>query len=222
MGRVGGHLAQVGTPQQLLEEPADAFVEGFVGRDRGYRSLSFQPASSLRLGDVPVVRDAGSATGAEPTLLIDGDARPLGWLDPARPGHPRPLGATFDVEGGTLRTALDAVLTSPVGLAVGVVPGTGRYAGVVSAETILTGMHHVHPDGPGRDAVALAPAAGPAGDDGSGDDGGPDTDATAVRPSASLLETETRLSAAEGRDAGSPADGSHDQADRDTDVDARR
>ena len=33
--RVGGRLAQVGTPQQLLDEPADAFVEGFVGRDRG-------------------------------------------------------------------------------------------------------------------------------------------------------------------------------------------
>ena len=48
--RVGGHLAQVGTPQQLLDEPADAFVEGFVGRDRGFRSLSFQPASVLSSG----------------------------------------------------------------------------------------------------------------------------------------------------------------------------
>ena len=26
--RVGGRLAQVGTPQQVLDEPADAFVEG--------------------------------------------------------------------------------------------------------------------------------------------------------------------------------------------------
>ncbi|MDN5804698.1 MAG: ATP-binding cassette domain-containing protein, partial [Microlunatus sp.] len=41
--RVGGKLAQVGTPQHLLDEPADAFVEGFVGKDRGYRSLTFQP-----------------------------------------------------------------------------------------------------------------------------------------------------------------------------------
>ena len=46
--RVGGKLAQVGTPQQLLEEPADAFVEGFVGKDRGYRSLSFLPAVEPR------------------------------------------------------------------------------------------------------------------------------------------------------------------------------
>ena len=74
--RVGGHLAQVGTPQQLLDEPADSFVEGFVGKDRGYRSLSFQPASGLALGNVQVVRDAGSAGGAGPVLVVDGDARP--------------------------------------------------------------------------------------------------------------------------------------------------
>src|SRR5918995_3238482 len=43
--RVGGRLAQVGTPQQLLDQPVDAFVEGFIGRDRGYRSLSFASAA---------------------------------------------------------------------------------------------------------------------------------------------------------------------------------
>ena len=44
--RVGGKLAQFGTPQQLLDEPADGFVEGFIGRDRGYRALSFESAAS--------------------------------------------------------------------------------------------------------------------------------------------------------------------------------
>ena len=58
--RVGGRLAQVGAPQQLLNEPADDFVEGFIGRDRGYRSLSFLPASGLTLGTVKVVRDPQS------------------------------------------------------------------------------------------------------------------------------------------------------------------
>src|SRR3712207_6493361 len=58
--RVGGRLAQVGTPQQLLEEPADAFVEGFIGKDRGFRSLSFLPADVLRLDRVDVVREVES------------------------------------------------------------------------------------------------------------------------------------------------------------------
>ena len=75
--RVGGRLAQAGTPQQLLDEPADAFVEGFVGRDRGYRSLSFLPAGGLELGRVKVVRDVETAAADEPTLVVDADARPV-------------------------------------------------------------------------------------------------------------------------------------------------
>jgi osmoprotectant transport system ATP-binding protein len=216
--RVGGRLAQVGTPQQLLDEPADAFVEGFVGRDRGYRSLSFQPASSLALDGVPVVRDVASVSGSEPTLVVDGDARPLGWVDPGRPGRTLPLGSSFDVEGGTLRSALDAVLTSPVGLAVGVFPGTGRYAGVATTEAILAGVHHRRPSQPEREAITVERAG--AGDGGAhalgaeqhagtaelGDESGHDIDP------ADLVGTESELSTAEGRSPRADAD----------DVDARR
>src|SRR6201995_4667457 len=47
--RVGGHLAQLATPAELLQRPADAFVAGFVGRDRGYRALGFAAAGTLPL-----------------------------------------------------------------------------------------------------------------------------------------------------------------------------
>jgi osmoprotectant transport system ATP-binding protein len=141
--RVGGHLVQVGAPQQLLDEPADAFVEGFVGRDRGFRSLSFQPASALRLDRVKVVRDVEAASGLGPILVVDGDARPVGWADPQRPGGVFPLGSTFSPETDSLRVALDSALTSPHGLAVAVTADTGRYAGVVSADTILAKVKEV-------------------------------------------------------------------------------
>ncbi len=135
--RVGGRLAQAGTPQELLEEPADAFVEGFVGRDRGYRSLSFLPADGLDLDVVQAVRDPSSATGDGPALVVDAGAQPQGWVDRTRPGKITPLGSTFDPQQDTLRAALDAALTSPYGLAVAVSRETGRYAGVVGADTIL-------------------------------------------------------------------------------------
>jgi osmoprotectant transport system ATP-binding protein len=141
--RVGGHLAQVGTPQEVLDEPADAFVEGFVGRDRGFRSLSFQPASSLTLDRVKVVRDVESANGPGPILMVDGDARPIGWADPERPGQVFPLGSTFSPETDSLRGALDSALTSPFGLAVAVTADTQRYAGVVSADAILDKIRDV-------------------------------------------------------------------------------
>ena len=141
--RVGGHLAQVGTPQQVLDEPADAFVEGFVGRDRGFRSLSFQPATVLTLDRVRVVRDVETASGPGPTLVVDGDARPVGWADLERPGQVFQLGATFSPETDSLRGALDSALTSPFGLAVAVTADTGRYAGVVSADAILDKVRDV-------------------------------------------------------------------------------
>jgi osmoprotectant transport system ATP-binding protein len=141
--RIGGHLAQVGTPQQVLDEPADAFVEGFVGRDRGFRSLSFQPASELSLERVKVVRDVETATGAGPILVVDGDARPVGWADRERPGRVFALGSTFSPDTDTLRTALDSALTSPYGLAVAVSADTGRYAGVVNADGILAKVKDV-------------------------------------------------------------------------------
>jgi osmoprotectant transport system ATP-binding protein len=127
----------------VLDEPADAFVEGFVGRDRGFRSLSFQSASELKLDRVRVVRDVETATGTGPILVVDGDARPVGWADPERPGRVFALGSTFNSETDTLRTALDSALTSPYGLAVAVTGETHRYAGVVNADDILDKVRDV-------------------------------------------------------------------------------
>ena len=47
MLRVGGNLAQLATPAELLYRPDDDFVAGFVGRDRGYRALAFEDSGQL-------------------------------------------------------------------------------------------------------------------------------------------------------------------------------
>ena len=59
--RVGGVLAQLDSPAKLLADPVDDFVAGFVGRDRGYRALSFAAAPELTLTDEPTVRLGASA-----------------------------------------------------------------------------------------------------------------------------------------------------------------
>jgi osmoprotectant transport system ATP-binding protein len=48
----GGHLAQYATPQELLENPADDFVETFVGADRGLKELALHFVRELDLGPV--------------------------------------------------------------------------------------------------------------------------------------------------------------------------
>ena len=48
----GGVLAQYGAPQEILEAPADEFVESFVGADRGLKELALHRIRELDLGPV--------------------------------------------------------------------------------------------------------------------------------------------------------------------------
>ncbi|NIZ93801.1 ABC transporter ATP-binding protein [Kineococcus rubinsiae] len=119
--RAGGHLAQVGTPQELLERPADDFVRDFVGRDRGFRGLSFESAASLP------VRPLGEVGGAR--LVLDDSGRPVCWEGPGVRGGSAPVEGTFTAHD-SLRLVTDLALSSPVATAVRV-DGAGRADGLV-------------------------------------------------------------------------------------------
>src|SRR5689334_8053362 len=84
--KVGGHLAQIAAPAYLLSHPVDDFVADFVGRDRGYRALSFQQTPKLPLASERTVAMGERVEGidAEWVLVVDGDNHPLGWVEPAR------------------------------------------------------------------------------------------------------------------------------------------
>ncbi|MGN6606482.1 MAG: ABC transporter ATP-binding protein [Jatrophihabitans sp.] len=160
--RVGGHLAQIAPPAELLSRPADAFVAGFVGRDRGYRALGFTEAGRLPLRDEPVValgdpvRLAADRAQDDWVLVVDADRHPQGWLVP-RPDLDETvlpeslnLGGTLASADGTLRQALDAALSSPSGRGV-VVDADGRFAGTITATEVLARIEQ-------RSAVARAEA----------------------------------------------------------------
>ena len=137
--RVGGHLAQVGSPQDLLDEPADDFVADFVGRDRGFRGLSFVTADKLEVEPVSAYVDRSAADGK---LVLDDDGRPKGWSVEGHDGL-RPLPASFTTED-TLRLVTDLAITSPAGAAVRV-DKDGVADGVVAHEAIarhLTSLRH--------------------------------------------------------------------------------
>jgi len=121
--RQGGHIAQFGTPQELLEDPADDFVTDFVGRDRGFRSLSFDPAKDLPVRPMSSLPDGIS-------VAVDDDGRALAWNSSAFGSRTRPLGGTFRATD-TLRQATDVAISSPVGLALEI-DDAGRPVGVIS------------------------------------------------------------------------------------------
>jgi osmoprotectant transport system ATP-binding protein len=122
--QVGGKLAQFAPPSELLANPADDFVESFVGQDRGYRALTFIHTDKLQLGALPA------------ELVLDDAGKPVGWRKGE--GELLPIGATF-TRSDSLRAALDAVLTSPTGQGV-CVDEAGKATGIVDhallAETL--------------------------------------------------------------------------------------
>ena len=89
--RVGGTLAQLASPAELLSRPVDAFVAGFVGRDRGYRALGFTETSDLPVREEPTVTvGAPVPQGDERVLVVDDDAKPQGWVQRRYDGHRLP------------------------------------------------------------------------------------------------------------------------------------
>jgi len=164
--RTGGHLAQFAPPAELLSRPADAFVEDFLGADRGIRRLSFFGSVGLGLRTTPIVAvDATAEQIAErstpdvPYLLVtDVDGRPLGWSEPRQltagaidPARLLSYGRPFRHGEESLRAALDGAVLSPTGWAVAV-GADGRVAGVVSQQAIGEAIRAAHAEGrDGRD-----------------------------------------------------------------------
>ncbi|MET7570289.1 ABC transporter ATP-binding protein [Streptomyces sp. NPDC005492] len=159
--RTGGKLAQFAPPAELLSDPADVFVEDFLGTDRGIRRLSFFSSAGLDLKTSPIVavdctaeQIAERTTPDVPYLLVtDLDGRPLGWSEPGALtagavdttrliAHGRPFEAGKD----SLRAALDGAVLSPTGWAVAV-DGAGRVVGVVSQAAVGEAIRSAHAAG---------------------------------------------------------------------------
>ncbi len=149
--REGGRLAQYAPPAELLSNPADSFVEDFLGADRGIRRLSFFTSDALELTTDAVVPagapDAPLTTARTPYLLVtDAEGRPLGWRERGSEGGADrllPYGRPFRPGTDSLRAALDCAVLSPTGWAVAV-DADGRVTGVVSQQTIGEAIRAAH------------------------------------------------------------------------------
>jgi osmoprotectant transport system ATP-binding protein len=117
----GGVLAQYATPVELLMDPADAFVEDFVGSDRALKRLALTRAGEVELRPVD---------GLPFALIRDEAERPVAW---ERNGERHPVRTVRCDE--SLRDALSDLLASPVELGA-VVDDEGRVQGVIGLDVI--------------------------------------------------------------------------------------
>ncbi len=145
----GGVLQQYDTPAAILAEPANEFVEDFLGAERGLKRLALIPVSDVTADEGPLVTpgddiETARKRAAEHSLdwvvMVDGDRRLLGWVGTDMlDGHqslsevePRPFQAQVSAND-SLRAALNAVVTTHTGVAVRVSEGD-RYEGMLTRE----------------------------------------------------------------------------------------
>jgi osmoprotectant transport system ATP-binding protein len=148
----GGVLEQYDAPQRLLSNPANDFVSGFIGADRGYRGLQFSPGFNLPLHDIRHVGEDGvdalELAAGEWVLVTRPDGSPYAWIDAGGVAVHRDGKSLYDsttaggslfLPNGTLRLALDAALSSPAGLGVAV-DKDKQVIGGVKADDVLAAL----------------------------------------------------------------------------------
>ena len=145
----GGVLEQYDAPARLLSNPANDFVAGFIGADRGYRGLQFRHASGLPMHDLNTVTEEGidalNLTDGQWALVTKPDGAPYAWIDASGVELHRSGESLYDstTAGGSLfrpddslRQALDAALSSPSGLGVAVDAGGAPIGGVLAVDVL--------------------------------------------------------------------------------------
>jgi osmoprotectant transport system ATP-binding protein len=145
----GGVLQQYETPANILAHPANSFVEDFLGAERGLKRLSLIPVKEVTADRGPVVTVGTSASearrvaneaGDDWIVVVDDDGALLGWtfvdqLAETVDGEAaRPFATRVNAQD-SLRTALDALVSSWTGVAVRVSDGD-HYEGLLTRELL--------------------------------------------------------------------------------------
>jgi osmoprotectant transport system ATP-binding protein len=150
---VGGVLEQYASPDEMLAAPANAFVERFIGDDRGIKRLRLRTVGELPRSQGPVVDAEADVETARRLLEAEGsewlgvtrDGSFVGWcgadqldavgsLDELSPAVP----AAQLRPDSTLRNALELIMASNTSVAV--IDDGGRFGGVVTLEHIREGL----------------------------------------------------------------------------------
>ncbi|HYQ85445.1 MAG TPA: betaine/proline/choline family ABC transporter ATP-binding protein, partial [Rubrobacter sp.] len=153
-------IAQYDTPERILTDPADEFVQDFIGSGPSIKRLSLSRVSDIETSDWPVarltdshdeVREKMRSTSRDHVLLLDEQEKPRRWVGQEEIQHDdtpleesgRP--AVAIVEANTnLYDTLDTMITSYKGSAI-IVDEEGRYKGVVDFDTVLEAINTMRP-----------------------------------------------------------------------------
>lgn len=159
--REQSEIAQYDTPETILTDPADQYVEDFIGSGASLKRLSLSKVEDIKTAEWPVahledshddVREKMRQSGREYVLLLDERDKPKRWVnreDVEQNGIPlKEAGwpAVAIVERhSSLYDTLDTMITSYRGSAIVVDGDDGKYKGVVDFETVLAAIEGMRP-----------------------------------------------------------------------------
>lgn len=146
----GAEVVQYDSPARILAEPANEFVEDFIGSGAGLKQLTLTRVGEVGYHDAVTVRTGTAGADAiaqaraaddEHVVVLDSRGRPLQWLslrqleridvlDDRRKDLPV-VGTS-----ATLNDALDTMLVANTGAAL-VVGRRDAFAGVINVETVM-------------------------------------------------------------------------------------
>ena len=148
----GSRVAQFATPEEILTNPANDFVQDFVGTGATLKRLKL-----TRVREVELTKDALTGRIDEDRetlrrrladsdwtaiLLLDHDDKPVRWLRGPDFRHDRPVAKlglparAFVEPQATLSDALEEMLLGSAGVAI-VVDGRGTYRGLLDIDDII-------------------------------------------------------------------------------------
>lgn len=162
----GAHLVQYDTPERILADPANEFVEDFIGAGAGLKQLTLTRVGEVVLGEVttghPGERSADvlarlEGTGHDNVVIVDERERPMQWLSRRQLRRIETIGnqrnENLPMVGlrATLHDALDSMLESDVGAAI-VIGNRQNVIGIVDVSVVTDAISAA------RNAATQAPA----------------------------------------------------------------
>jgi osmoprotectant transport system ATP-binding protein len=146
----GAHLVQYDSPERILAQPANEFVESFIGSGAGLKQLSLTRVRDVNLheGITGKVGQQASdllsqlqSSGDDYAVILDGRDRPIQWLTKRQLSRIQMISDQVDFDlpivgdQATLNDALDEMLVASTSHAV-VTGSRGAYRGLIAVDTV--------------------------------------------------------------------------------------
>lgn len=147
----GAQLVQYDSPERILANPANEFVENFIGSGAGLKQLTLTRVNEVELGTAVTAAPGDLASdvlsklqgaGVKQAVVLDARRRPIQWPTRRQLSRLERISATVDPklpvigDRATLNDALDTMLVSSSGAALVTGP-RDVFLGIITVETVM-------------------------------------------------------------------------------------